>query len=239
MNREKKIKFILGLTYLAIISGFLWILFTNISITELASYDFIKNNYESINKIKNTNFLIVSLLFIVFTIVWVLMLGFGSPIILFAGFIFGKWIGSIYAVISLSLGALFLYLLSGYFFRDIIEKKFSTKFIFLRDKFKKNEFNFFLIYRFVGGIPFAISNILPVLFNVKIKNYFFGSVIGMYPQILVWVSLGSGIEKIIDQNLEPPTFMQLLMSKEIYIPILALFVILLLALVLKKIFYSN
>ena len=61
----------------------------------------------------------------------------------------------------------------------------------------------------------------------------------MYPQILVWVSLGSGIEKIIDQNLEPPTFMQLLMSKEIYIPILALFVILLLALVLKKIFYSN
>ena len=61
----------------------------------------------------------------------------------------------------------------------------------------------------------------------------------MYPQILVWVSLGSGIEKIIDQNLEPPTFMQLLMSKEIYIPILALFVILLLALALKKFFYSN
>ena len=101
---------------------------------------------------------------------------------------------------------------------------------------KKMNLIFFLIYRFVGGIPFAISNILPVLFNVKIKNYFFGSVIGMYPQILVWVSLGSGIEKIIDQNLEPPTFMQLLISKEIYIPILGLIIILLSAIVIKKIF---
>ena len=61
----------------------------------------------------------------------------------------------------------------------------------------------------------------------------------MYPQILVWVSLGSGIEKIIDQNLEPPTFMQLLMSKEIYLPISALLIILLFGIVVKKFFYSN
>ena len=238
MNREKKIKFILGLTYLAIISGFLWILFTNISITELASYDFIKNNYESINKIKNTNFLIVSLLFIVFTIVWVLMLGFGSPIILFAGFIFGKWIGSIYAVISLSLGALFLYLLSGYFFRDIIEKKFSTKFIFLRDKFKKNEFNFFLIYRFVGGIPFFISNILPVLFNVKPSNFFFGSMLGMYPQVFVAASLGSGLGKIIENNLQAPSIFELIFSSDIYIPILSFIFLLILGIIIKNFYYK-
>tara|TARA_B100001741_G_scaffold264794_1_gene229976 strand:- start:289 stop:792 length:504 start_codon:yes stop_codon:yes gene_type:complete len=167
------------------------------------------------------------------------MLGFGSPILLLAGFIFGKGLGSLLAVFALSTGATFVYIFSNFYLKDLVKEKFSKKFNYLNEKFKKNEFNFFLIYRFVGGIPFAISNILPVLFNVKIKNYFFGSVIGMYPQILVWVSLGSGIEKIIDQNLEPPTFMQLLMSKEIYIPILALFVILLLALVLKKIFYSN
>ena len=238
MNREKKIKFILGLTYLAIISGFLWILFTNISITELTSYDFIKNNYESINKIKNTNFLIVSLLFIVFTIVWVLMLGFGSPIILFAGFIFGKWIGSIYAVISLSLGALFLYLLSGYFFRDIIEKKFSTKFIFLRDKFKKNEFNFFLIYRFVGGIPFFISNILPVLFNVKPSNFFFGSMLGMYPQVFVAASLGSGLGKIIENNLQAPSIFELIFSSDIYIPILSFIFLLILGIIIKNLYYK-
>ena len=39
--------------------------------------------------------------------------------------------------------------------------------------YKFSKFNFFLIYRFVGGIPFSISNILPTIFNIKVKNFFF------------------------------------------------------------------
>ena len=60
---------------------------------------------------------------------------------------------------------------------------------------------------------FKSQNILPVLFNVKFKNYFFGSLIGMFPQVFVWVSFGSGLEKIIDQNLEFPNFIDLIMTK--------------------------
>ena len=56
---------------------------------------------------------------------------------------------------------------------------------------------FFLIYRFVGGIPFTIANLLPVLFNVKLKNYFFGSFLGIMPQGFIVTSLGSGISEII------------------------------------------
>jgi len=239
MTKSSKIKILLGSLYLIIIIVFLWYFFSYFTIKELTSYDFFKNHRDYLADVKESNIMLSSILFFIFTVFWVLMLGFGSPILLLAGFIFGKWLGSLLAVFALSTGATFVYIFSNFYLKDLVKEKFSKKFNYLNEKFKKNEFNFFLIYRFVGGIPFAISNILPVLFNVKIKNYFFGSVIGMYPQILVWVSLGSGIEKIIDQNLEPPTFMQLLMSKEIYIPILALFVILLLALVLKKIFYSN
>ena len=239
MTKSSKIKILLGSLYLIIIIVFLWYFFSYFTIKELTSYDFFKNHRDYLIEVKESNIMLSSILFFIFTVFWVLMLGFGSPILLLAGFIFGKWLGSLLAVFALSTGATFVYIFSNFYLKDLVKEKFSKKFNYLNEKFKKNEFNFFLIYRFVGGIPFAISNILPVLFNVKIKNYFFGSVIGMYPQILVWVSLGSGIEKIIDQNLEPPTFMQLLMSKEIYIPILALFVILLLALALKKFFYSN
>ena len=239
MTKSSKIKILLGSLYLIIIIVFLWYFFSYFTIKELTSYDFFKNHRDYLIEIKESNIILSSILFFIFTVFWVLMLGFGSPILLLAGFIFGKWLGSLLAVFALSTGATFVYIFSNFYLKDLVKEKFAKKFNYLNEKFKKNEFNFFLIYRFVGGIPFAISNILPVLFNVKIKNYFFGSVIGMYPQILVWVSLGSGIEKIIDKNLEPPTFIQLLMSKEIYIPILALFVILLLALALKKFFYSN
>ena len=199
MKKEKKLKFFLGSTYVLIILSFLWVFFDNFSLNEISSYEFIKNNNEYFNQIKNQNFLLVSLLFFIFVIFWVFLLGFGSPILLLSGFIFGKWLGSIYAILSLSIGATLLYIFANYFLKDIVEEKFSKKFSNLNDKFKKNEFTFFLIYRFVGGIPFFISNILPTIFNVKLKNFLFGSMIGMSPQIFVGVSLGAGINQIIQK----------------------------------------
>ena len=136
--------------------------------------------------LKTKIFFLISLAFFIFTIIWVMLLGFGSPIVLLSGFIFGKWFGFIYAVISLSIGATLLYIFANYFLKDLVKEKFSKKFINLNEKFKKNEFLFFLIYRFVGGIPFFISNILPTIFNIKLKNFFFGSIIGMSPSNICW-----------------------------------------------------
>ena len=185
-----------------------------------------------------TTFL-VSILFLIFTIIWVLTLGLGSPIFLVGGFIFGKWIGTILVTFGLSIGATLLYMFANYFLKDIVEKKFSKKFSSLNEKFKKNEFFFILIYRFIGGIPFFISNILPTLFNVKVKNFFFGSLIGMIPQLFIGVALGSGIEKIINENKELPSFYELITSSEIYIPIFGFIFLLILGIIFKKFFYKN
>ena len=239
MKKEKKIKIFLGLTYLVIILAFFWLLFSNFSFSEISSYDYIKNNNNYFNKIKENNFFLVSLLFFVITIIWVLFLGFGSPIFLISGFIFGKWIGSIYAVLSLTIGATLLYMFANYFLKDLVEEKFSKRFSNLNEKFKRNEFNFFLIYRFVGGIPFFISNILPTIFNIKVRNFFFGSLFGLYPQVFVGASLGSGLNKIIDNNLEPPTLTKLLLSSEIYIPILGFIILLVIGIMVKNYFYKK
>ena len=239
MKKEKKIKLFLGSAYALIIFSFLWVFFDNFSLSEIGSYEFIKNNNEYFNQLKNNNFFLVSLAFFIFTIIWVLLLGFGSPILLLSGFIFGKWFGSIYAVLSLSIGATLLYIFASYFLKDLVEEKFSIRFSDLSEKFKKNEFTFFLIYRFVGGIPFFISNILPTIFNIKIKNFFFGSIIGMFPQIFIGVSLGSGLNEIIQKNSEAPSLMELLFSSEIYIPIFAFTVLLIVGIIIKNIFYKD
>jgi len=239
MSKSSKLKIILGSLYLIIIVVVLWLFFSYFSISELTNYDLIKNNRNYLIEIKNSNILLSGILFFILTVIWTLLLGFASPILLLAGFIFGKWLGSLLAAFALSTGATLLYIFCNFYLKDFIKEKFLKKFIFLNDKFKKNEFNFFLIYRFVGGIPFAISNILPALFNVKIKNFFFGSLLGMYPQIFVWTSLGSGIEKIIDQNLKQPTFIELIYSREIYLPILGFIIIIFLGVVIKNFFYKN
>ena len=96
-----------------------------------------------------------------------------------------------------------------------------------------------MIYRFVGGIPFFISNILPTIFNVKIKNFFFGSVIGMFPQVFVVVSLGAGLNEIIQKNVKVPSLIEILFSTEIYIPIIAFIILLIVGIIIKNIFYRN
>ncbi len=240
MKKEKKIKIFLGLTYIIVIISFLWAFFDKFSLSEFTSFEFIKNNIDYFNQLKNKNFLIISLLFFIFTVLWVtLLLGFGSPILLLSGFIFGKWFGFIYAALGLSLGATLLYIFANYFLKDLVEEKFSKKFSNLNKKFKKNEFIFFVIYRFVGGIPFQIQNILPVLFNIKLKNYFFGSVLGMSPQIFVGVTLGAGINEIIQKNIEVPSLIDLLFSQEIYVPIIAFIILIIIGIIIKNIFYKN
>ncbi len=239
MVKSNKFKIILGTVYLIIIIAFLWVFFTNFSINDLTSYEFIKNNKNQLIKIKNSNIVISGLLFLIFTIFWVLLLGFGSPIVLLAGFMFGKWLGSVIAVFGLTIGATLLYMFANFYLKDFVKEKFLRKFNNLNEKFKNNEFTFFLIYRFVGGIPFAISNIIPTLFNVKINNFFLGSIIGMFPQIFVWATLGAGIERIIDKNLQMPSFSELIFSKEIYLPLIGFFIIIILSILIKKFFYKD
>ena len=167
-----------------------------------------------------------------------MLLGFGSPVFLVGGFVFGKWIGTILIVFGLSIGATLLYICANYFFKDLIKKKFSSKFSNLTEKFKKNEFTFFLIYRFVGGIPFFISNILPTLFNVKIKNFFFGSVIGMTPQLFVGASLGEGLNKVIENNQEPPSMFDIILTPDIFVPVICMIILVLVGFIIRKKFYE-
>ena len=237
MNFAKKLKIYLGILYIILISTFLYIFLNKFSIQEISSYEFIKNNVDYFSDLKSKNYFLLLTVFFFFVIFWVLLLGFGSPVALASGFIFGKWIGTIVITLSLSIGALILYLITIFFFKDFIHQKLENKMVFLKNLFKRNEFLYFLIYRFVGGIPFVIANTLPVIFNVKIKNYFFGTLIGMIPQLFIVVSIGSGLEKIIDANNNPPSFFQILFSKDIYLPLIAFLFIIIISFFLKKKLY--
>ena len=238
MKNIKKLKIYLGILYIFLISTFLYYFFSKFSLQELSSYEFIKNNVDYFSNLKNNNYFALTLTFFFFVIVWVLLLGFGSPVALASGFIFGKWVGTILIAISLSIGSLLLYLITIFFFKDLVLQKLGNRMVFLKELFNKNEFLYFLIYRFVGGIPFVIANTLPVIFNVKITNYFLGTLIGMTPQLFIVVSIGSGLEKIIDANTAPPSFLEIILSKDIYLPLIAFLIIVIISLFLKKKLYK-
>ena len=238
MENIKKFKIYLGILYVLLISTFLYFFFSKFTLQELSSYEFIKNNVDYFSNLKDKNYYTLLLTFFLFVVFWVLLLGFGSPVALASGFIFGKWIGTIIIATSLSVGSLLLYLIANFFFRDLVQQKLGNKMVFLKDLFKKNEFLYFLIYRFIGGLPFFIHNTLPVIFNVKIVNYFFGTLLGMIPQLFIMVSIGSGLEKIIKTNNSPPSFFEIIASKDIYLPLIAFIAIVAISIFLKKKFYK-
>jgi len=238
MEKVNKIKLFVGLFYLIVVSIFLYFLFSKFSLDEMTSYQFIKNNRDFFFQIRQTNLILLIILFFLFTVVWVLSAGFGSPLALLAGFIFGKWYGTIFILVGLSFGATALYILANYFFKDLIKQKFLLRYKNLEQKFKKSEFYYMLIYRFIGGIPFAISNVLPCMFNVKIPNFFWATFIGIAPQIFLICSIGNGLEKIIDQNLEAPSMIDLIFSPNIYLPLGCFFTLIIITIIFRKIFYK-
>ena len=238
MKKSKKIKLFIGISYLILVSIFLFLFFSKFSLQEISSYDFIKDNRTYFIELKNSNLFLLTIIFLILSILWVFpFLGFGSPVALVGGFIFGKWIGTLVVVLGLSVGATFLYTFSNYFLKDLIREKFLYKYKNLDIKFKKSEFNYLLIYRFIGGIPWQLSCLLPAIFNVKVRNFFFATLIGIIPQIFLAVSIGSGLENIIEQNLKTPSIVEIIIYPEIYIPLILFFVLLLITIFIRKIFY--
>ena len=239
MENTKKIKLYIGLFYLVFVGLFLYFFFSKFSFQEITSYEFIKNNRNYFIELRQSNLFFLASIFVLFTIVWVLAAGFGSPVAIFAGFIFGKWIGTLLLVIGLSIGATFLYIFANFFLKEIIKEKFLKKYKNLDAKFKKSEFVYLLVYRLIGGIPFAISNVLPCIFNVKVLNFFWATFIGIIPSLFLICSIGSGLEKIIDQNLEAPTVIDLISSPDIYFPLLVFICLVLITIYLRKFFYKD
>ena len=234
------LKLILGITYLVIISFGLYFLFSVVDIKNLMSYDFIKLNKDIILKYKNENFLFLTIIFFIFSIVWVLLLGFAMPLLIFSGFVFGKWWGILIVLTSTTIGATLLYMLVGLFFREAIKEKLAPKFSKLKEFFIKNDILYFMSFRFIGGggAPFAVQNVLPTLFDMSVKNYVIATFVGSMPSMFVTVALGSGIEKVIDQNVEL-SVSTVLFSPEIYIPIIAFFIILFIAFVIRKFYFKR
>ena len=237
---SKNFKLFLGFTYLLLLAVFLYFIFSNIQINRLNDFLYYKELQLGLENFISANFLTNIIYFFIFAVVWVALLGFGSPILIFSGILFGKWIGTIISIISISIGALILYIIANFFFRDTVKKILDHKFKKYIQLFQKNEFYYFFLYRFIGGlgVPFFLQNIFPVLFNMKKKNYFFSSLFGFVPSFFVFNTIGAGLNNYIEKS-ENFSFLKMVLLPEIYLPILMFIVLIIVSLLIKKKFFTN
>jgi len=234
MDKIKKIKIFIGLIYLVILSIFLYFLFHNFNFKDISSIKVIQSNQDQLNILKENNLILLISIFFLLTVLWVMLLGVGSPIALIGGFIFGKWIGTIVVTTALSVGALCLYIFAKYFLYNFLKEKLFKKFKNLNLMFQKRQLLVMIIFRFVGVVPFFLANVLPVIFNINSKNYLIGTFVGITPAVFIMVSLGSGFSNAIYGFDKFPSFLSLIGLPEIYFPLIGFFFILVLSILLKK-----
>ena len=231
METFSKLKVLIGLIYLGIVALVVF-LFFYYGANSFLDIEFLKNNKDKIFLFRTEHFFSLAVTYFFFSIVWVFLLGFGTPLVILAGFAFGAVWGSILSVITFSIGASLLYVFANHYFKDLVFHYLSSKFLNLKKHFNENEFSYFFFLRVVPGIPFPVKNVMPVLFDMKLKNYFFATLFGDAPGIVIAVSIVSGFSNAIESNAE--LNLNLLYKPEIFFPLLALGFMVIFANFLKK-----
>ena len=118
---SKNLKISLGISYLLVLFFFLYFIFAGIEINRLDDFSYYKEIQSDLDAFISTNRIINLFYFFIFAIIWVSLLGFGSPILIISGILFGQLLGTFISVISISVGALVLYSIGNFFFRDLVK----------------------------------------------------------------------------------------------------------------------
>jgi len=235
MNRLSKIKIFLGLMYLMVVTSVV-IAFFYFGANTFLSPSYLIENKNYIFGLRDQNLILIGSVYFFFAIIWVFLMGFGTPLIIFAGFAFGTVLGSVLSIFSFTIGAILLFCFANHYFKDLVEKYLGNKYSKLKNNINENELSYFFSLRVVPGIPFPIKNLLPVLFNMKVKNYFLATLFGEAVPIIISVSIFSGISSAFQSN--KGFSLNLLFAPEIFFPLLALALMSLVANYIKKKYFN-
>ncbi len=145
----------------------------------------------------------------------------GATILTLAGgFLFGWLWGSIYVVISATLGATLVFLSVKLAFREWMIKRNSKWLKSMEKGFQQNAFSYLLFLRFIPLFPFWLVNIVPAFLGVRLRTFIIATFLGIIPGSVVYVSVGNGLGRIFDQN-KTPDF-SIIFSPAILLPLIGL-----------------
>ena len=200
------------------------------------SYETLRNNHESLINFKNENYWVTVIIFIISYITLVTFALPGSPIAsLTGGFLFGLAFGTFLNVTAAATGATLIFLAAKNGFGNKLTQRIDASegsIRKIRDGIKRDEISYLFLIRLIPIIPFAVANLVPALFGVSLRNFFFTTYVGIIPGGLVFTWLGSGLSEVFKQNKEP----NFSIIFEIYVigPILCLCLLSFLPIILKK-----
>ena len=208
--------------YLLIILFFTLVIILNREYFDSRYLDILFQNYEKFKDIINANKFLYTILYLFISTLWVCFVGIMTPMMIISTLMFG-YLGCIFSIISFTTGSTISYIFAKNF-KDLIHKRFNKVI------FKNNSFFFFIIFRFIPGIPFMVKNLSGIFFNLNNTKFIIATIIADSPQIILFVYI---FEKVIKSSeFLKDGFDIYLLSKELLIPMLIIIFFLILIFVM-------
>lgn len=192
-NSLKKLPLLLLFILLATVCYFhLW---TYLNVNVLASYHEKLAIY-----VKNNLLVSISLFCLIYVFVVICLIPGGVILTILAGFLFGNWLGSFIVLVSASLGAVALVFIVRLGLGDFVHKKMGQKLQFMEQAFQRNAFFYILSLRLLPIIPFFLINLAVGVFNIRIRDFFWATFLGISPATLIYANIGTNLAELLKSN---------------------------------------
>ena len=129
----------------------------------------------------------------------------GALMTIAGGFLFGTWLGGLYALIAATIGATILFLVARTSLGEPLRRRAGPFLRKLEEGFQENAVSYLLVLRLVPIFPFWLVNLVPAFVGVTPRVFVAASFVGMAPGTFVYASLGGGLGAIIAAG-EAPDF---------------------------------
>jgi uncharacterized membrane protein YdjX (TVP38/TMEM64 family) len=120
----------------------------------------------------------------------------GLVLSLITGFLFGRWAGTLLAVLAATVGATLVFLAARYLFADAARRRMGPLGGRISAGFTENALSYLLFLRLVPLVPFFLVNLAPAFTNISLRTYVLGTLVGIIPGTFVYVNLGQTLGRI-------------------------------------------
>jgi uncharacterized membrane protein YdjX (TVP38/TMEM64 family) len=157
----------------------------------------------------------------------------GAVLSITGGLLFGAVWGTLYIVISATIGATAVFLIAKTSLGDPLRAKAGPWLHRMEEGFRANALNYLLVLRLVPIFPFFVVNLVPAFLGVSLPTYVLGTFVGIIPGSFVYASVGAGIGSLFQagKTFSPGD----VITPQIFAALIGLAVLALLPVVYKKI----
>jgi uncharacterized membrane protein YdjX (TVP38/TMEM64 family) len=148
-----------------------------------------------------------------------------------AGFLFGPWLGTLYALVGATIGAVTVFLAARAGLAGLAERA-GPRATRLEAGFREDAFNYLLCLRLVPVFPFWLVNLVAGAMEIRLSVYIIATFLGMIPGAFVYASLGNGIGALIAAGQHPDRYM--IFRPSILLPLIGLAALALVPVIAKR-----